>query len=121
MLLRRPAAIDRHDGAGGWKAGIRTNAVAPGVIGRRHRDNAGELCNGSAMLADAVSMSISEFSAGFGQLVGDGSIAYLTRWRILLAGRELSRGKSIGAVARSGYESGSAFSTAFKRVTCATS
>jgi len=42
---------------------------------------------------------------------------YLTRWRMLLAGRSLSRGEPIGAIARSlGYYSESAFSTAFKRV-----
>jgi len=36
---------------------------------------------------------------------------------MLLAGRSLSRGEPIGAIARSlGYESESAFSTAFKRV-----
>jgi AraC-like DNA-binding protein len=46
-----------------------------------------------------------------------GPIEYLTRWRMLLAGRSLSRGEPIGATARSiGYESESAFSTAFKRV-----
>ena len=38
-------------------------------------------------------------------------------WRMLLAGRSLSRGEPVGAIARSlGYESESAFSTAFKRV-----
>jgi len=36
---------------------------------------------------------------------------------MLLAGRSLSRGEPVGAIARSlGYESESAFSTAFKRV-----
>jgi len=36
---------------------------------------------------------------------------------MLLAGRSLSRGAAVGAVARSlGYESESAFSTAYKRV-----
>jgi AraC-like DNA-binding protein len=50
-------------------------------------------------------------------VVGDGPIEYLTRWRMLLAGRSLSRGEPVGAIARSlGYESESAFSTAFKRV-----
>ncbi|RBP07407.1 AraC-like DNA-binding protein [Roseiarcus fermentans] len=71
-----------------------------------------------AALADEVGMSRSGFAARFGQLVGDGPIEYLTRWRMLLAGRSLKRGEPIGAVARSlGYESESAFSTAYKRVT----
>jgi AraC-like DNA-binding protein len=71
-----------------------------------------------AMLADEVGMSRSGFAARFGALVGDGPIEYLTRWRMLLAGRSLSRGESVGMIARSlGYESESAFRTAFKRVT----
>ena len=70
-----------------------------------------------AALALEVGMSRSGFAARFGQLVGDGPIEYLTRWRMLLAGRSLSRGEPVGAVARSlGYESESAFSIAFKRV-----
>jgi AraC-like DNA-binding protein len=68
-------------------------------------------------LAVDVGMSRSSFAARFKQLVGEGPIEYLTRWRMLLAGRSLSRGDAIGAVARSlGYESESAFSTAYKRV-----
>ncbi len=64
-----------------------------------------------------VGLSRSGFAPRFGQLVGDGPIEYLTRWQMLLAGRSLSRGEPIGAVARSlGYESESAFSTAYKRV-----
>ncbi len=70
-----------------------------------------------AALAAEVGMSRSGFAARFGQLVGDGPIEYLTRWRMLLAGRSLSRGEPVGVIARSlGYESESAFSTAFKRV-----
>jgi AraC-like DNA-binding protein len=50
-------------------------------------------------------------------VLGDGPIEYLTRWRMLLAGRSLSRGEPVGAVARAlGYESESAFRTAYKRV-----
>ena len=43
---------------------------------------------------------------------------YLTRWRMLLAGDKLANSRdSISVIARSlGYESESAFSTAFKRV-----
>ena len=68
-------------------------------------------------LALEVGMSRSSFAARFRQRVGDGPIEYLTRWRMLLAGRGLSKGEPIGAVARGlGYESESAFSTAFKRV-----
>jgi AraC-like DNA-binding protein len=51
--------------------------------------------------AGGVGMSRSGFAARFGQLVGDGPIEYLTRWRMLLAGRSLSRGEPIGVTARS--------------------
>lgn len=71
-----------------------------------------------ADLAQDVGMSRSSFAARFVALVGEGPIEYLTRWRMLLAGRSLSRGETIGMTARSlGYESESAFRTAFKRVT----
>ena len=74
-----------------------------------------------AALALDVGMSRSGFAARFAELVGDGPIEYLTRWRMLLAGRRLSRGEPIGAIAHSlGYESESAFKTAFKRVTGST-
>jgi AraC-like DNA-binding protein len=74
-----------------------------------------------AMLADEVGMSRSGFAARFRQGVGDGPIEYLTRWRMLLAGRSVSRGEPVGVIARSlGYESESAFRTAFRRVTGAT-
>ncbi len=74
-----------------------------------------------AALADEVGMSRSGFAARFGELVGMGPIEYLTRWRMLLAGRSLARGEPIGAVARSlGYDFESAFSTAFRRETGAT-
>jgi AraC-like DNA-binding protein len=47
-----------------------------------------------ASLALEVGMSRSGFAARFGQLVGDGPIEYLTRWRMLLAGRSLSPERS---------------------------
>ena len=69
-----------------------------------------------AALALEVGMSRSGFAARFAQLVGDGPIEYLTRWRMLLAGRLLTRGEPVGAIAHAlGYESESAFRTAFKR------
>jgi len=69
-------------------------------------------------LAERVGMSRSTFALKFKATVGASPIEYLTRWRMLLAGDRLaSSGDSIAVVARSlGYESESAFSTAFKRV-----
>ena len=71
-----------------------------------------------ATLAAEIGLSRSGFAARFADLVGEGPIEYLTRWRMLVAGRRLSRGEPVGPIARSlGYQSESAFSTAFKRVT----
>lgn len=68
-------------------------------------------------LAERAGMSRSVFSQKFKQAVGSAPLEYLTRWRMLLAGDRLANGKEpVSAVALSlGYESESAFSTAFKR------
>ncbi len=68
-------------------------------------------------LADRVGMSRSSFALQFKATVGTPAMDYLTRWRMLLAGNKLLKAKnSISEIARSlGYESESAFSTAFKR------
>ncbi len=62
-------------------------------------------------------MSRSSFALKFKERVGQSPMEYLTRWRMLLAGDRLKNsGDSIAAIALSlGYESESAFSTAFKR------
>jgi AraC-like DNA-binding protein len=69
-------------------------------------------------LAAHAGMSRSSFALKFKQTVGAAPMDYLTRWRMLLAGDRLAHsGDSISAIALSlGYESESAFSTAFKRV-----
>ena len=69
-------------------------------------------------LAEIVGMSRSSFAQRFKETVGESPIVYLTRWRMLLAGDRLAHsGDPIAAIALSlGYESESAFSTAFKRV-----
>jgi AraC-like DNA-binding protein len=68
-------------------------------------------------LGRIAGMSRSSFALAFRERVGETPMAYLTRWRMLLAAERLSAGDPISAVAPSlGYESESAFSTAFKRV-----
>ena len=69
-------------------------------------------------LAKRAGMSRSTFALKFKQTVGESPIEYLTRWRMLLAGDKLTNSSDpISDIARSlGYESESAFSTAFKRV-----
>ena len=69
-------------------------------------------------LADRAGMSRTSFTLRFRETAGTSPMEYLTRWRMLLAGERLENSKdSVSAIALSlGYESESAFSTAFKRV-----
>lgn len=68
--------------------------------------------------AAMTGMSRSSFAERFKQKVGTSPMDYLTRWRMMLAGERLANGSEpISTIALSlGYESESAFSTAFKRV-----
>ena len=69
-------------------------------------------------LAEVAAMSRSAFAVRFKQTVGTSAMDYLTRWRMLLAAdRLVNSSDPISVIAPSlGYESESAFSTAFKRV-----
>jgi len=69
-------------------------------------------------LAEEAAMSRSGFALKFKATVGQSPMDYLTRWRMLLAGERLQAGSEpVSVIALSlGYESESAFSTAFKRV-----
>ena len=69
-------------------------------------------------LAEHVGMSRTTFAQRFRDTVGETPMEYLTRWRMLLAGDRLvnSRDALAETAASLGYESESAFSTAFKRV-----
>ncbi|MDQ0326421.1 AraC-like DNA-binding protein [Rhodopseudomonas julia] len=68
------------------------------------------------ILASEVGMSRSAFAQRFADRVGRPPLDYLTRWRMVLAQRQLSAGESVAAVAAAvGYSSQSAFSHAFKR------
>jgi len=68
-------------------------------------------------LAERAGMSRSTFALKFKETVGASPMEYLTRWRMLLAADRLANsGDPISVIALSlGYESESAFSTAFKR------
>jgi AraC-like DNA-binding protein len=70
-----------------------------------------------AELARLAGMSRSAFAARFGETIGCAPIEYLARWRMALAKDALARGaKSLDRIAdQIGYESASAFSTAFRR------
>lgn len=69
-------------------------------------------------LAHRAGMSRSIFAARFKEAVGKPPMEYLSQWRMLLAADRLSHtDDAIAAIALAlGYESESAFSTAFKRI-----
>lgn len=103
----------------GLLAGLRDSALA-GALRAIHADvRAGWTVAGLAKLAG---MSRSAFAARFAGTLGCAPIEYLARWRMALAQDALSRGgTSLDRLAQAtGYESASAFSTAFRRrVGCA--
>ena len=70
-------------------------------------------------LAREVGMSRSAFASRFAQLVGVPPIEYLAKWRMTLAKSALASSEaSMADIAEmAGYQSVSAFSTAFKRET----
>lgn len=98
----------------GLLAGMRDKALAK-VLRAMHADvRAGWTVDRCAKLA---SMSRSAFAARFSATLGCAPMEYLLRWRMALARDALIRGeKSLDRIAAEiGYESASAFSTAFRR------
>lgn len=69
-------------------------------------------------LGQRAGMSRSTFALRFKETVGVSPMEYLTRWRMLLAGdRMANTSDSVSEIAQSlGYESGSAFTKAFKKI-----
>jgi AraC-like DNA-binding protein len=98
----------------GWLAGLR-DAHTGRALALLHADP------GRAWtvdeLAHEVALSRSALAERFAALVGEPPIQYLMRWRLALAAQALRSGRdTIARVAeRSGYDSESAFSRAFKR------
>jgi AraC-like DNA-binding protein len=106
---------ERPSGGVGWLFAL-SDAQMSAVITAMHQDP-GRRWTLQALAARA-GMSRSSFAQKFKQAVGVSPMDYLTRWRMLLAGERLEHsGDPVSAIALSlGYESESAFSTAFKRV-----
>ena len=106
------------DGAlpAGLLAGMRDAALAKALRAVHSNVRAGWTVGELASLAG---MSRSAFSARFAVTLGCAPIEYLSRWRMALARDALSRGgKSLERLAEEiGYESASAFSTAFRKRT----
>lgn len=114
QVLRLHIASPNARGVG-WLFALTDRRIGA-AIGALHADPARKWTLQS--LAERASMSRSSFALHFKEKVGLAPMDYLTRWRMLLAGDRLtSSAEAIAGVALSlGYESESAFSTAFKRV-----
>lgn len=105
-------------GSTGLIAGMRDPALARSLQAIHAEPSAGWTVD---RLARIAGMSRSAFSAKFGFVVGCAPIEYLARWRMAIARDLLVRGgMSLDRIASEiGYESASAFSTAFrKRLGC---
>lgn len=98
----------------GWLRLLADDALMPAV--QRMHAEPGRAW-GLAELARAAGMSRTVFAERFRSVAGTPPLAYLARWRMLLAQRALRDPEvRVGALAAElGYSSESAFSTAFKR------
>jgi AraC-like DNA-binding protein len=99
----------------GWFAGLADPQVGA-AIGAIHADPG----HGWTLeeLAARAGMSRTVFARRFREKTGETPVAYLTRWRMMLAAERLVAGsETLARVARAvGYESENAFNTAFTRV-----
>ena len=118
MMLVQALRLHLAEGSGsgvGWFFALADKRLSA-AIGAMHDDPAHRWT--LQELAERAGMSRSSFAAKFKETVGETPMEYLTRWRMLLAADRLENsGDPISVIALSlGYESESAFSTAFKRV-----
>ncbi|MCS7475672.1 AraC family transcriptional regulator [Umezawaea endophytica] len=108
------AHVDQTELPPGWLQVLTDERVRP-ALGLMHADPAKSW--GLEELARAAAMSRTTFAERFRAAAGVPPLAYLNRWRMLLAQRALrDRDVRVGSLAvELGYASESAFSTAFKR------
>jgi AraC-like DNA-binding protein len=116
MLLQALRLQLTHEGdrPAGWFAGLADPQIAM-ALSAVHAAPAKRWT--LAAVASEAGMSRSVFAKRFRDQVGEAPIAYLTRWRMLVAGDRLTRtSDTLAQIARGlGYESENAFNTAFKR------
>lgn len=118
MMLVQALRLHVQEGAptpNGWLFAVADKQLGP-AIGAIHADPAYRWT--LPALAERACMSRSAFALKFRTAVGSAPMEYVTQWRMLLAGDRLeSSTEPVSSIAASlGYESESAFSTAFKRV-----
>ncbi|MEO8779750.1 MAG: AraC family transcriptional regulator [Rhodanobacter sp.] len=118
MMLVQALRLHLTDGSGertGWLFALGDKRMYT-AISAMHGDPAHRWTLQS--LAERAGMSRTSFTLKFKETVGVSPMEYLTRWRMLKAADSLANSDdSVGAISLSvGYESESAFSTAFRRV-----
>jgi AraC-like DNA-binding protein len=99
----------------GWFAGLADPHIGA-AIAAMHADPAHGWT--LAELAGRAGMSRTVFARRFREKMGETPLAYLTRWRMMLAAEKLMTGpdRLASIAAAVGYESENAFNTAFTRV-----
>nr|WP_315248438.1 AraC family transcriptional regulator [uncultured Duganella sp.] len=117
MLVQalRLVLVEGNGKGAGWLYALADPQIG-GAIGALHAEPARRWTLES--LARHAGMSRSTLALKFKQTVGTSPMEYLTRWRMLLAGDRLVHlNQPVSVISQAlGYESDSAFSTAFKRV-----
>jgi len=116
MMLVLALRLHLSEGVGvGWLFALADKQMAAAITAM-HADPAGRWT--LQALAERAGMSRTSFTVKFKETVGVSPMDYLTRWRMALAvDRLLNSSEPVSTIALSlGYESESAFSTAFKRV-----
>ncbi|GAA2916184.1 AraC family transcriptional regulator [Streptomyces thioluteus] len=113
-ILRAWLEKQPEESAEGWAAALGDPAVAPALAAVHEAPGAAWTVES---LAERSGLSRAAFARRFTALVGEPPVAYLTRWRMTVAGRLLRESDApLAAVAaRSGYGSEFAFAKAFKR------
>lgn len=114
QALRLHVKVASTSGSG-WLFGVADKQLGP-AIGAIHAEPAYRWT--VQALASRACMSRSAFARKFKETIGISPMEYVTRWRMLLAGERLENTSDpVSVISLSlGYESESAFSTAFKRV-----
>lgn len=108
--------LSQQSGVGiGWFAALADPQVSA-ALGAIHADPAHDWTLDE--LAARAGMSRTVFARRFREKVGETPVAYVTRWRMMLAAERLiaSRDPLVRIAQSVGYESENAFNTAFRRV-----